>query len=181
MGLPCHGTFRRRHLSPAPPTRPPGQVRQSRTQIRDPDIVCAEGALISYREGTEERAVLTLMRWVPDRRAAALHLSGMTVARGEALVASQLHVSTVIAGLDPAIHAMSIRHLRSLSVVWVTTWIPRSSHGRTIKQGDAINPSLVIPGCRAFDYPPTGGFLYRPGLPLFFGRPRLRFSSAGSS
>jgi hypothetical protein len=51
----------------------------------------------------------------------------------------------------------------------------------TTKQGDAINPSLVIPVRGAFEYPLAGGSLYLPGRPLFFGRPRLRFSSAGSS
>jgi hypothetical protein len=41
-------------------------VRRSRTQIRNPDIIRAASAALIF----EVFAALTLIRWVPDRRAA---------------------------------------------------------------------------------------------------------------
>ena len=129
---------------------------------------------------TEVRALLALMRWVPDRRAALLRLSGMTVRRRGygRLAASGFHRHCRARPCNPCRVCSTIE----ASVLGsVRAWIPWSSHGMTTKQGDAINPSLVIPVRGAFEYPLAGGSLYRPGRPLFFGRPRLRFSSAGSS
>ena len=172
-------TYRQRHLSSASPSGPPGQVRQRRTQIRDPDIICARGAQLLGREDQgassaradalgsgSARSFSALVRndceeerlRSPRSFRLPLSLQGSTLQSMLCLFDNRTFCVGLRQGMDPMVKP------------WVTT-----------KQGDAINPSLVIPVRGAFEYPLAGGSLYRPGRPLFFGRPRLRFSSAGSS
>gem|GEM_PF-5799011 len=53
-------------------------------QIRNPDLFCAESAAL-FSLSTMSSLTFTLTRWVPDLRAASLHLSGTTERLGELL------------------------------------------------------------------------------------------------